>query len=259
MNTATGSRPLGQRVATGARRLLTFLVVVALVALVGYLASERNARTYWLETRGDQLTILKGRMLPIGSAPWHPKDPTLAETYAPIPLEGHRLETSVLQQRFSDRDDLDRALFGILEQLARPRLASDEPKALAQGFAYLRRAKRLPAITQDQRTMLARMESELAWYQAKLKLEQARQLLGEALGQLEVAATGRNRNAQKATQLAAQIAAPTRQFEDALRRALAGVPPTAAATDGDETERNVEAAPAAGSAESAPVPSPDGG
>jgi hypothetical protein len=228
MNTATGSRPLGQRVATGARRLLVVVVVVALLALVGYLASERNARTYSLELRGDHVLVLKGRMLPVSAAPWEPRDPTLAETYAPIALEGHPVETFLLSERFNDRDDLDRALFGLLEQLARPRLASDDPKALAQGFSYLRRAKRLPAITQEQRAMLARMESELAWYQARLKLEQARQLLGEALGQLEVASTGRNRNAEKASLLAAQISAPTRQFEDALRRALAGVPPAVA-------------------------------
>ena len=227
MNTVSSSGPFGQRVAAGARRLLTFAVVVALLALVGYLASERNSRTYSLELRGDQVIILKGLMLPVGAAPWQPKDPTLAETYAPIPLEGHRIEGTLLTDRFSDRDDLDRALFGLLEQLARPRLASDDPKELALGFSYLRRAKRLPGTTQDQRAMLARMEGELAWYQAKMKLEQARQLLTEALSQLEVASAGRNRNSEKASQLAAQIAAPTRQFEDSLRRALAGVPPMA--------------------------------
>ena len=261
MNTATSSRPLGQRVAAGARRLVTFAVVVALLALVGYLASERNARTYALEVRGDHVFVLKGRMLPVGAAPWQPKDPTLAETYAPIPLQGHRVEGSVLAERFNDRDDLDRALFGLLEQLARPRLASDDPKALAEGFAYLRRAKRLPAITQDQRALLARMESELAWYQARLKLEQARQLLGEALGQLEVASIGRNRNSEKAGQLAAQIAAPARQFEDSLRRALAGLPPTVApAIQSDEgMQRPPDDVPRGNSDTQPPGQTADGG
>ena len=224
MNTPMGSRPFGSRLATGFKRLLTFVVVVALIGLVAFLASERNARTYSLEVRGDQLIVLKGRMLPAGTAPWQPRDPALAETYAPISLDGYRVEASLLAKRFDDRDELDRALFGVLEQLARPRLASDEPKTLEQGFAYLKRARRLPAISQEQRATLARMESELAWYQARVKLEQARQLLVEALSQLEVAGAGRNRNSERANQLAARIAAPTRQYEDTLRRALAGVP-----------------------------------
>jgi hypothetical protein len=249
MNTPTGSRPMGHRLATGARRLLTFLVVISLLGLVGFLASERNARTYSLEVRGDQLVVLKGRMLPAGSAQWAPKDPALAETYAPIPLEGHQMESTLLAKRFDDRDELDRALFEVLEQLARPRLDSDDPRTLQRGFAYLRRAKGLPAITQEQRGRLSRMESELAWYQARLKLEQARQLLGEALLQLELASTGRARNSQRANELAARIAGPTRQYEEALRRALADVPLGGEPPDGEGAERTgvdpAAAAPAA--------------
>jgi hypothetical protein len=246
MNTPMGSRPLGHRLATGFRRLLTFLAVVALLGLVSFLASERNARTYSVEVRSDQLVVLKGRMLPVGTARWAPSDPALAETYAPIPLEGYRVESSLLAKRFDDRDELDRALFGVLEQLARPRLDSDEPKTLERGFAYLRRAKRLPGITQEQRTSLGRMESELSWYQARLKLEQARQLLSEALSQLEIAGTGRNRNSEKANQLAARIAAPTRQYEDVLRRSLAGVPLSGEVQPEVEPTQGSGAAPAPG-------------
>lgn len=220
----TTERPLGQRLLRGIGRLLATVFVLGLIGLVAYLASERNASAYSLKQEAGQLVVQKGRMLPTGSEPWTPTDSKLADAYAPIPLEGTTPSSTVLTQTFRDRDELDRALFGVLETLARPRVSSEDPKVVDRGLYYVRRMERLSGLTSEQRTTLERLQSEIAWHLARNKLDQARQLLSEALSQLEVASTGQTENARRANQLAAQIVAPTREFEDTLRKLLAGVP-----------------------------------
>src|SRR5262245_52013685 len=143
MNSSTSARPFGRRVMTGLSRFLITLLVVGLLGLVGWLASERNARMYSLRTEADKLVVLKGRMLPMGSDPWTPGDAQLADAYAPIPLEGTQPEPTLMQVQFADRDELDRALFRVLESLARPRIKAPDEKSLEQGLYYLRRAQLL--------------------------------------------------------------------------------------------------------------------
>src|SRR3954468_16034488 len=106
-------------------RLVVLLVVIALGVVVFQLLSQLNARTYTLQQEGDQLVIHKGRELPLGSEPYHPSDPLLADTYAPLPLDRMPVG-ALLERRFTDRDELDRALFEVLEKLARPKVYSEE-------------------------------------------------------------------------------------------------------------------------------------
>lgn len=225
MNT---DRSIGQRVWSGFLRIVSTAFILGLAGLVAYLASERNARTYSLSAQKGQLVVHKGRMWPWGTEPWKPNDPALADAYAPIPLEDITPEGSLLQQTFGDRDELDRALFGVLDQLARPRIASDDPKEVDRGVHFVRRMQNLSGLTQEQRASVEKLQSEFAWYLARFKLEQARQILSDALGQLDLASVGSSKNAQKANQLAAEIAQPARYFEESLRRALGGMAPTGA-------------------------------
>ena len=114
----------GSRAATFFKRLIITTVVIALAGATVALLSQINAKTFVLENRDGKLVVLKGRMMPLGADPWLPADAALADTYAPIELEGTS-PMGALNVKYEDRDSLDRALFGVLEGLARPRVQSD--------------------------------------------------------------------------------------------------------------------------------------
>ena len=63
-------------------------------------------------------------------------------TYSPVPFsDGGPPPASLLEQRYGDRDALDRALFAYLQQVAAPRVKSDDVAVLEKGLYYLRRAE----------------------------------------------------------------------------------------------------------------------
>jgi hypothetical protein len=198
---------------------MVFLCILGLGGGVAFLLSQLNARTYTLEVENGQLVVMKGRNLPAGAVPFRPSDPRLVDTYAPIPLENHD-PASLLPQRFSEREELDRALFPLLEALARPRITSDEPERVEQGVYYLRRAQKLSGLTDEQRLSLQQMTSDVAFYQARQKLEDARKQIAEALTQLQVAAESQNKNARSANQMLTTVGPVARQLEEALRTAV---------------------------------------
>lgn len=225
----------GSRAGSAFKRLLVTLVVLALAGAVLFLLSQLNHRTFTLVQDGGNLVVMKGRMLPVGATPFRPGDPRLVDAYAPVPLEG--LDAGdVTAQRFSERDELDRALFGVLERLARPRIQSDEPKQLEQGLAYLRRAALLGGLTDEQRRTLATMQADVAYYHARHRLEEARRLVAEGLVQLKVAAESQNRHARSANQMLTRVGPAAQALEEALRAAVHTLSEPAAAAGGAGTE-----------------------
>lgn len=210
----------GSRAMRTLTRVLVILLVLALGGVVAVLLSQLNARTFTLEVESGHLVVMKGRMLPWGAAPYRPGDVGLADTYAPIPLEGHDVPQSLLMQRYSERDELDRALFSQLEALARPRIASDEPRRIERGVYYLRRAERLTGLSEEQRASLKRMQAEVAYYQARQKMEDARKLITEAMAQLRLASESDNRHARNAHQMLTEVEPATHALEQALRKAV---------------------------------------
>lgn len=252
-------RPLGQRLATGFFRLVMTIIVLGLVGLVLYLFADRNARSYGVAVQHGQLVVTRGRMMPTGADPWHPTDPVLADAYAPIPLENLTLDPEFLEQTFTERDELDRALFNVLEKLARPRLASDDPKEIERGAYYVRRMERLTGLSPEQRETRRKMQGELAWYLARIKLEQARELLEDALTELETASTGQSVNSRRARQLAQEIGPVATQFEDSLKRALGSLPPAAPTTAEDPNPNpGVDATPVDETADAGTTAAPTG-
>ena len=210
---------LGQRAKRTAVRLGVVVVVLALGAAVFELLTQLNARTFTVQQEGEQLVIHKGRELPVGSEPYHPSDPLLADTYAPIPLE--RMPVGALaERRFTDRDELDRALFDVLEKLARPKVYSEESADLDRGLYFVRRAEKLKGVTEDQRASLKTMQSELSYYLARTKLDDARKMLAEAMTQLQIAADSNDRHARSAHQMLLEVNEPSKALEEALRRAV---------------------------------------
>ncbi|ADO73599.1 hypothetical protein [Stigmatella aurantiaca] len=206
-----------------AKRTFTRVMVTALVLGMGgvvvVLLSQLNARTFTLDLSNGQLVVMKGRMMPAGAVPYRPGEAGLADTYAPIPVENHDV-SALLTQRFSEREELDRALFQLLEALARPRIASDEPERIERGVYYLRRAERLTGLSAEQRTTLKSLQAEVAYYQARQKMEDARKLISEALAQLRLAAESNNRHSRSANQMLTVVSPATTALEAALRAAV---------------------------------------
>lgn len=220
MTTDPGSRPsFGARLTRALRNTVVLLVILGLAGVTGYTLAALNSRTYTLQVVSGQLVVFKGRMLPWGAEPWQPTDPRLADMYAPLDLEGNT-PVGVTGQKYTDRDELDRALFGVIELLARPRVASDSPKDLEKGLYFVKRAERLPGLTEDQKDSVKRLQAEVSFYIARTRLEEAQNQVDEALGQLRIAAKSESHNARAANQMLMALEAPAKALSDALRTAV---------------------------------------
>ncbi len=218
----------GQRAGHAFRRLLVTLLVLALAGVVCVLLARDNARTYSLKVEAGKLTVQKGRMLPWGSAPYHPADPALADVYFPVDLGG---ATAVAPEteRFEDRDELDRAMFHILEQAARPKLLSEDTQVVASGMALLHRMDKLQGVSEEQRRTLRALELDVAYDQARIRFEDARRAVAEGLSELRIAADSPTRRARAAHAMLVKVEPAASNLEDVLRQVvatLADTPPT---------------------------------
>jgi hypothetical protein len=213
------SDSIGRRAGRAFTRVLVTLLVFGLLGAVGFLLSRLNARTFVLQAVDGKLVVMRGRMLPLGTEPYRPSDPALAAAYAPIDLLGGS-PAGLDGAHFEEREALDRALFSFLEGLARPRLVSDDPAVLSTGLALLGRMQKLGDITDDQRRTLKGLESEVAFFQARTKLDQARREIAEAVAQLRLAADSGGRHARPAHRMLAAVEPSAAALEDALRRAV---------------------------------------
>lgn len=214
-----GQSTFGARAKRTMTRLFVFLVVLALAGATLFLLSQLNARTYAVEKEGDELVVVKGRMLPVGRMPFRPSDPMLQDAYAPIPLEGMD-PGSILDQRFTEKDELDRALFDVIERLARPRAYSDDPQKLDRALYYVRRGGKLAGITPEQRQTLKALQAEVSYYVARTRLDDARREVAEALTELRLAADSNNPHARSANQMLSEVEPAAKALEESLRRAV---------------------------------------
>ncbi|MDX2015432.1 MAG: IF-2 protein [Myxococcaceae bacterium] len=204
------------------RNLVIFSLVVAATTGGLYALSLLNAKTWSLEVVGGQLVVMKGRMLPYGSEAFQPSDPKFAEAYAPLDLNGNTA-LAVVGQRFQDRDELDRALFSVLELLARPRVSSDLKSDLDVGVALVRRAEALSGLSEPQRATLVTLRAEVAYFLAKQRIDEARKQLDEAVAQLKLAADADARHKKEATQMLLAVEPQVRTLSDSLRAAVQGL------------------------------------
>jgi hypothetical protein len=200
-------------------RFLIFIIVLALAGAVVWLLSRLNARTFAVEVVDNQLVVMKGLPFPIGMERYRPPDALQKEAYAPIPLEGTSVGRLV-EERFSDREELDRALFDVVARIASTRIASDDPLTLQRGLNFLRRAQKLSGLSEEQRATLKGMETDVAFYLARAKLDDARRSIAEAMAQLKIAAGAQNRHARSANQMMSEVQPKANALEEALRRAV---------------------------------------
>jgi hypothetical protein len=178
------------------RRLLAWTVILGLAALVFWLASERNARQWFLVPEDGELVVKKGMPFPAGRARFKTDDPQLAQTYAPVkppagaPAPGERA--------FDDRAALDQALYDLLSRWARDDIATEKPELVARGLAWVGRAERLPGVSASQREDLRALRGESGYYEALWLLERGAEDLRLAREKLRLAADSPTRHSADA-------------------------------------------------------------
>ncbi|BDG03662.1 zinc ribbon domain-containing protein [Anaeromyxobacter oryzae] len=200
---------------SGGGGFLAWLLILALLAVVVWLASERNARTWYLAPDEGRLVVLKGYMLPAGRQVFKTNDPALAQAYAPIVLPPGKAPPP--EQSFDDRSALDQALYDLLAGWAREDIGSGDPSRLERGLAYIDRAEHLGGVSQAQRQDLAALRGESGYFEAQKLLERATDELRDASAKLGDAARSRSSHAMDAQLLLKDVDAARDAAMNALR------------------------------------------
>jgi hypothetical protein len=189
-------RPQAPRHRSAGGRLLAWAVILALAALVFWLASERNARQWFLVPEDGELVVKKGMPFPAGRARFKTDDPQLAQTYAPVkPPAG---APAAGEQAFDDRAALDQALYDLLSRWARDDIETEKPELVARGLAWVARAERLAGVSAAQREDLRALRGESGFYEAMWLLERGAEDLRLAREKLRLAADSPTRHAAEA-------------------------------------------------------------
>jgi hypothetical protein len=181
----------------GLSRFFSWLVMLGLLAAVWWLASERNARRFTLETHDNTLVVGRGRFFPFGARRLGPEDGELWKLYAPFPLpSGAKPQPG---GEYEDQTQLDRALFVDALACARQAAQKGDAASLAQAEALSARTGLLPGLSPAQQDELASLRGELALNAARgdaagalkliraarARLEAARKVGGDRVGQVE--------------------------------------------------------------------------
>lgn len=185
------------------KHLLAWVLALGLGALAFWLASERNARRWYLAPEEGQLVVKKGISFPVGSTRFKTDDPALAQTYGPLrPPAGAVLPGP---RDFDDRAGLDQALFELLSKWARDDIASEKPEQLERGLAFVARAERLPGVSAAQREDLRALRGESGYFEALWLIERGAEDLRLAREKLRLAADAPTRHASDALVLLRRV------------------------------------------------------
>jgi hypothetical protein len=237
-DSTTTARPQRSR----AKAALAWLAILGLLALVLWLAAERNARTWHLVPDEGRLVVMRGMLLPVGRQPFETSDPALAQAYAPVvPPPGKTLPG---ERTFEERSFVDQALFELLAGWAREEIASGDQARLERGLGYLVRAEKLPGLSPAQREDLGALRAESGYHEALRLVAKAADELREAAEKLRRAGGSRSSHATDASLLLRDVEPAADAALGAARAAHAAAP---------------SAAPAAPTAQPAqePKPAPD--
>jgi len=204
---------------SGFRAFAAWVAILGLFALVVWLISERNARTWYLVPDEGRLVVMRGILAPLGRQTFKTADPALAQVYEPIVAPpGKPLPE---EQSFDERSLLDQRLYDLLAGWAREEIASGDPGRLERGLAYVSRAERLAGISSAQRQDLASLRAESGFYEAQRLLERAAGELRDATDKLRNTAASRSPHAGEARDLLRQVEPAFDAASAALRAAPA--------------------------------------
>ena len=178
------------------QRLVLWLLILALLAAVGWLASERNQHRFRVAAQGSLLVIERGRFFPTGTAPLPPTD----KAYGPIPVPAG--EKPPADTEFDDQNALDRWLFDLLGNWARNAGKKGDGRTAA---ALVDRASGLPGLTGAQIAELNALRADLAWDDAQTDIATAAQLVEGARRKLEAVRQGNGAHAADASALSGKL------------------------------------------------------
>jgi hypothetical protein len=211
----------------GLRSAVAWLAILGLLALVAWLVSERNSRTWSLVPADGRLVVMKGYLLPVGRGTFETSDPLVAAAYAPIvPPPGKALPA---ERSFDERGQVDQAIYDLVAGWAREEVASGDPARLERGLGYLARAEKLPGLSSAQREDLAALRAESGYQEALRLLARAGDELRDAAERLRRTATSRSAHAGEAGRLVHDLEPAMDQLGGALRRAEGSRPAPPAA------------------------------
>src|SRR6266540_3196041 len=183
-DTSTTGRGGGSKL----KAALAWLAILGLLAMVAWLASERNARTWYLVPADGRIVVMKGLLLPIGRGAFATSDPALAQAYAPlVPPPGKGLPA---ERAFEERGLVDQA-----------------------------RAEKLPGLSPTQREDLDGLRAESGYQEAMRLLARAMDDLREASDRLRRAAGSRSAHAADARRLLKELEPAVDAASTALRQA----------------------------------------
>ncbi len=205
------------------RSAVAWIAILGLLVLVGWLASERNSRTWFLVPADGRVVVMRGYMLPFGRGAFETSDPATAAAYAPIvPPPGKALPA---ERSFDERGLVDQAIYELLSGWAREEIGSGDPARLERGLGYLGRAEKLPGLSPSQREDLVALRAESGYQEAMRLLSRATDELREAADRLRRAAASRSPHAAEAGRLLRDLEPVMEQASSALRRAETTRPP----------------------------------
>jgi len=180
----------------GFQRLVLWLLILALLAAVGWLASERNQHRFRVAAQGSLLVIERGRFFPTGTAPLPPTD----KAYGPIPVPAG--EKPPADTEFDEQNALDRWLFDLLGNWARNAGKKGDGRTAA---ALVDRASALPGLTGAQIAELNGLRADLAWDDAQTDIATAAQLVEGARRKLDAVRQGNGAHAADASALSGKL------------------------------------------------------
>jgi hypothetical protein len=204
------------------RSAIAWIAILGLVVLVAWLASERNARTWYLVPADGRLVVMRGYLLPVGRGAFETSDPATVAAYAPIvPPPGKALPA---ERAFDERGLVDQAIYDLVSAWAREEISSGDPARLERGLGYLARAEKLPGLSPSQREDLASLRAESGYQEALRLLARALDELREAGDRLRRTAGSRSGHAGDAARLLREIEPAAEAAASAVRRAEAARP-----------------------------------
>jgi hypothetical protein len=205
------------------RAAVAWIAILGLLALVTWLVSERNARTWALVPADGRIVVMKGYLLPVGRGAFETSDPATAAAYAPIvPPPGKALPP---ERTFDERGQVDQAIYDLVSGWARDEIASGDPARLERGLGYLGRAEKLPGLSPSQRDDLAALRAESGYQEAMRLLGRAVDELRDAADRLRRTSVSRSGHAGDAGRLLREVEPALEQTSAALRRAEGTRPP----------------------------------
>ena len=193
----------------GLQRFVLWVLIIALLAAVFWLASERNEHHFRILPQANVLVIERGRFFPLGTAAL----PATDKAYGPIAIPaGEKIPG---EMEFDDQNALDRWLFDLLGVWAKNAGKRGDGKAAA---ALVDRASSLPGLTGAQVAELAALRSDLAWDEAQTDIANAAQIVEGARRKLEAVRQGNGAHAATASALSGKLEGVQNTLKDLVKK-----------------------------------------